>query len=1699
MKQSPITLPGLKLGQTANLLLGFKADWIVTDASTSPFYSPTSAALPTLDATITPAEAEAIWQLPRITLHQDTNSLLSAIYPYIVRSITGDTSQFSLPSGPLMVGDLDSDSILGKLSKYLGIDLTAGDSYILVELVRFVGTASHTYVAGTGESADEHMNEVGQTAIEKLPGVSEVPDTDSQFTHKEADLFLENFQAIGTHYVSKIFAGDRIFQVFAYKQTAFAEVSHAFKRSAGKNDYVDGISAISFQYYTTPAKLHGSVELGYVSQLGSVKMISNDPKFADSIKNGSWHDPIRAGGDSIFSLYQNDPKVDLSIFESVVPISFELTPLGNLIPVEKSAQGRRYWDRLLKGVMLQKYGTQVRVRFPAEHSYQWPELFPTSGSWLSTIATPTINAYNEHISLGEIQLINRSAVKTFSSWSVVLEFSNGTVELPGEFISLSSYFIDVTKSDEPPIIKLASEKAFDDIALSCGRMNGAFMLGYTGGTKRKTVMDGIVLASSSCTIGDTVRNSVITNGDLFGEQQPARLEPQTNNLNYLIVTCQTLLYSRGSLSADAQALARDCLVWLTNLIPNTDDTPQTLLAIRLRAAYLAHIARRLDEVGVAVPYLTYTSYKDYIHSMTTAANALNRTISQYQNQIAAQKSLELTAQTAQEINNNVKQSGNLLKQYIDAVATNQGDIATNYQNIINTKQRELSSAIANFNSLVEEVKKQQNAVLDAKNDFVRAVQQYQAVAIFQSVLDISTALFTVGTSIAIPATSLKALEELGETAQKIQKVLNVLNGLAKLGQTISGIVKNIVAVNSMLDTLKQTEMEMPTSTEWTVMGINFETSLAQAPLEVVGPKAQFVAAFKILVLKGQAMLTAQSKIVQLNSEIALNTAQKEINDKQQERLNKLTNALHYGDVSQAPDYTEVDLLSLTGYVQSQLNQIQASLAQALIVQDSAIQFELLALPTPIQRFDLNSLYIVMVSQQAQILAAKQSFNPPPFKVNNPIQVVIQGVPISAFTNGNTFEFQIQPSETQFQPYNMVRVQQVVVDIPSIKSSKSGQYRIDLAFQGDPFQDRDRTGQPLMFNTVTRYFGPFVYRADGHTLVSGDNTGAIADEITKITPFSTWRVKMPPMEVNEDIDFSSDLTVDIVLSFRIEALAQPALYRSLSDEGMTLEEVSHDQLVTAMRQRLTRLLAFDAAPASAPLDSTLEQMYKSQGVLQGWDCVLNMLEEPVNKFLAQQYEKKYSEAKPMTVSVGFCQPIAAGSNTILAYTKFSVELGPPLLQFLANNPGNVLVTQNIQSGYLQTGSVTCPGKGVKCPVPLNLDDPAIEWGDKENIEVSNKPTVKGSVALSLIQGLVTPKLPNGSDGGNKDDAHSVILDFAKGSFVVAKLNIDTDQAQLNLQLSNWFANNEIKYLINTIVYNTATTLESLRPSSFKLNTLQTNSQKNILQVFITTTGKQPTALTINVNEPIPDGYDNSLMINSAIMFRDIFVSSFNKGSSKLQVESIKPKDDFTAWQAKVVSGTVSGTPKFNNTNSRETRISANSNDVTWSLEGLLFSSTKDKGISLNYSAKKTVDFQSRTYKCVSAGQGLPYCYWDSWGNYSVEVDVALTGSYGLTVNDKNGKKEVQIASTPPDIDITPPNLNPTGPCECNNNDLKIQVGNILRDQVPAQLKNSISGITFAPVSVFALYNLLFPAENFIEMKSAYVPGDLVVFGTFNKNQ
>ena len=98
----------IKIGNTANLLFGFQPAWDPTGSVTSPFFEPATSPLADQNTTSTP-NSNTYWTgTPLITLHDNPESLLSAIFEYEVLPLNL-SEKIDVPSGPLALGDADGD------------------------------------------------------------------------------------------------------------------------------------------------------------------------------------------------------------------------------------------------------------------------------------------------------------------------------------------------------------------------------------------------------------------------------------------------------------------------------------------------------------------------------------------------------------------------------------------------------------------------------------------------------------------------------------------------------------------------------------------------------------------------------------------------------------------------------------------------------------------------------------------------------------------------------------------------------------------------------------------------------------------------------------------------------------------------------------------------------------------------------------------------------------------------------------------------------------------------------------------------------------------------------------------------------------------------------------------------------------------------------------------------------------------------------------------------------------------------------------------------------------------------------------------------------------------------------------------------------------------------------------------------------
>jgi hypothetical protein len=1814
----------LQLGQAANLLFGYQPAWNPSGSVNYPFFAPSVASTTLIPPVFAPPVAPATtgWSsTPLITLHASPSDLLSAIYKYNVASMTLDPAGASVPVGPLALGDADSANALQAAGAFLGLDLTAAQSYMLVTFERIEGSAQHPFISNP--SSVDRSSYLTAAALSTISGLTpaQAPETgsvlyDSKLTAAEAGAYITAIYQLGTHFVTEITTGDRLIQVFGYDADHFKILVNNFASDATTQP--DGSLAVSgsltaaWAYYTTQV----SGVYGFVANYGHLATISQDPTLPAAITAGKWANAhVPTGTPSIFAALNNNL---LTPLVQSVPTVLTLTPIADLISNTLVAGP---WDRLVVGGLLQKYGSELEVPLRREADYDWGSLFPqTDDSWTSNIVTPTIDIYQERIDLAKVTLQGGTLVsanyemKSFTAFAQVMEATTqpgaDPIPLPSDNIILIAQIIDTTEAAQTPVLSM-NPNAFQNFSVVCEEMYGALIFedNSSNGARRKVALDGF-LFETNATVDPTTQRYVIGLAGVLSDAPSADLVAQLKqSIEYSVVAGDSLLQATGPNAETVREIEQSYLLWLAGIIPANTSDPD-LAYNRARALYLARNVGTFSSTAVSVPYVTYETYSKYVGDLVTQAQTINGQILNFQGQITSTINSYKVMDSIANLNDNIKQIGGVLTQYFTALADGNKAMGGYYDSILDQLNQESQQNLQDINDLTAKLAAQQT-VINSTSETPGIIQQfqqdyadYEKDEIAQAVVEGVTGLFSLGMAVfALPEAPegiLAALEAIQKVYEKIQAVMKVLAALQDVIKTVGTATAELNTLSSEIGALSD-NLQMPSQVDLQTVSQNVNAALANVPTtpgSLNQDKANLVAAVNTLVIIGTALLQAQTRASQLAMQVINTNRLKAINGQQQSQMSALTTSLHLNGSTEPPDINSIDLIGVTGQLQYQLKQVLLTLAQTLELQNGAIQFEYFGQPSEITSFSLTNLLGVIATQDSNIINGITSLNPQPQAVTQPITITIPNVVATKVSGTNVFQFPIHLCDTAFYNYDMVRINRVVPNITGIASTTSGNYEIHLTCQAQPFQDRDYQRNPRTFSSVARQFGPYVYNASTGAAEFGDNTGTFADDVTQLTPFSLWQISLPgDVENNQGITFET-LFVDIQLDFYITAHYDDPATR----------HTAMVQRMRAMGRHVSPMLESMAATPDAPSLTLLEaQMNQNQAVLQGWDAVFNVLDGPVNAFLNEQFQAYVKQLNPqtstnlMTINASYCegvQKISVGGQTIwfTNVTQMAIELSNPLLQFVAGND-SVTVQQNILAATITTGTLqvtqtgfdpnncALPGGPVTCvadpatgiltltpagylednmvvmlsstgtlPAPLQANTdywivnwtnsggkttlqlaataggtpialtsagtgvctiaPDISWSTPVVADISQNPYVQGSVALAKLNGVVTP--PPGQ--GTAADTLTVILDFPSGAFTLNQFAVEppnwdpTHHAiQISNALANFYASNDIKYQVHTINTKNLSLDANLTPGKFLLNATTTNAGNNILQILIST-GTDPvqSAHTILLNEPIPynpvnpvpndSNYMVSLMIGTELMFNHIFVDSFNKGGTNIQVAPVNPGVQFKAWSASIIAGSATAPANFANPYTVDNtqvnyRISENSDNIVWSLVGLIFGASPSAGVQLSYTNMPNgtpVSFQYQQWFSNPYGGGS----WGSWQDASAIADITMSGNYPLQVTGAGAAQLVSFSTVVPTVTFDKSSdLTPETGCQCNDNDIKIALLNALGTSVPATLKAYIEQITFTPISVFALESLLFPADQLITMQEARVPGDLLVVGTF----
>jgi hypothetical protein len=273
---------------------------------------------------------------------------------------------------------------------------------------------------------------------------------------------------------------------------------------------------------------------------------------------------------------------------------------------------------------------------------------------------------------------------------------------------------------------------------------------------------------------------------------------------------------------------------------------------------------------------------------------------------------------------------------------------------------------------------------------------------------------------------------------------------------------------------------------------------------------------------------------------------------------------------------------------------------------------------------------------------------------------------------------------------------------------------------------------------------------------------------------------------------------------------------------------------------------------------------------------------------------------------------------------------------------------------------------------------------------------------------------------------------------------------------------------------------------------------MLQLFIQTNNREAfnysqTFISPDVPDPIPEGAESSLMINSRIFFGSVLPESLVGGWT---FKGNNPGNTTSAWNGGFSSGSVQGDIDLSSLNestgsqggiSYTTYAPSNGNPVSWSIVGMTIDSGKDGRMTMNYN-KKDVFYFNRSYKyCPFIGS----CMSPSVSNYSTDITLSIVASLPTEIGGGGRDQTVKINLSNQNVAV---DGRTSGGGPCGSPDLQSKVNTQLKATLPGQVTSKIN-VSFKDVSVFALNNLLFPSKNYLSLQSVYVPGDLLILGNF----
>ncbi len=1071
----------------------------------------------------------------------------------------------------------------------------------------------------------------------------------------------------GSHFINSIILGDEAVQVFVYTAEHYKEVCAAMDENGWS-----GTKTAAFRYFTSSQ---------FCQFASPVTLLSGDPAFEDL--RGLLADPVYHLKESIFGIHTEAFAKHIADLNKLTCVGAELSPVTRWSPSAHAADmasvpQQRSAEEVLYSVGVQGCisafgaegaGPAVPTVLPeidySEIYYAFSKLDTMSMLW-----SPYLSISQMYVRLDELwkaPALNKNGVKHLIVTADVIELQDN-IDVSGiESLTLVCRLLIAGKDGSVPVVKM-SKKACAPLELYCDAMAGSCLFCES----ESTAYNQLVFDASAVSLTNKVTG--IEAGDVFAGRFPAKVLCSSKTdvvekwrTTALIVGLDTLLSSAYSAMSPQRMMpdnllkaankARDCVAWLDTHLGAAVKTPglhlqrkEEIARMYTRTATILSSCVTPEDAENAlprVPNLRYTAYEKPIKSLLNLAGDYAADLERTKARIESINRDMQRSYSEAERDENIRKMAQFMLEQNKALAEHEKDINKAHKDIIqskremivglNQRKRTLSTNAEAYKTQLEE----QGDVINKALEKLKAEEH--AKAVFEMIVGVTDIIVDFAAGIA----SFKQVKGLTSKMEKVAKALEGLGKFAvlsdKLIQTSVNLADHVDNIMAMKKIVFNNTVGGVTALDWEIFMNDCEAQVKPVEEYVKAEVANYIAILRNLTSVAQTVCDIDVQLCSLASEIVDETIRAKVAEDQEARLKALS--MNISNPSWKPD---TDYLSDLGQFQAMLQQKQngvlLKVIELLRLQDNAMTFYYLSMPTVITRFDIVSIKESISSQALAALAALESY---PYKITDlkqPITIHMENVPAVSLARGEPAIHTVPMTYDMFETLAHVRVNSMDIRIDDVMTD-TGKCHVVIETMGSPMHDRGFQRQVLSYSTVSQEWHVVYDIKTGQTIIGTDPAREWGQYFTKQTPFQTYRIRLPKSSYNKGLRFGGTFT-SIRLSFMIEAAFSPVY------QVKSLVHMNKD----------------DDVPGFVNL-------LKNVSITDGWDAVSFFSIDAINKLWEKRYEKEL--AGYFAGEKKFVQIINAKyENTITSKTKqhvcFLAEVSAPNLKFVKDSSKSALI-------------------------------------------------------------------------------------------------------------------------------------------------------------------------------------------------------------------------------------------------------------------------------------------------------------------------------------------------------------------------------------------------------------------------------------------